>query len=69
MTDIGFPDIQAHKKMHAYFSRQVDTLLHDFETGNHVLNSEVIKRIENWLTGHILKEDMKIQAYLQSNGS
>lgn len=62
MEKMGYPDIENHKMIHDRFSREVDKFIHDLETGQYVLNSEVIKRIENWLVHHILKEDMKLKA-------
>jgi len=68
MEEMAYPDILAHKMMHDRFSRQVNDLIHDLEVGRYVLNSEVIKRVENWLTNHILKEDMKYRAYSRKTG-
>lgn len=59
MKKIGYPDYDAHKMMHDKFSREIDSLIYDMEAGTSILNSEVIKRIENWLRHHILKEDKK----------
>ncbi|MEH0019305.1 MAG: bacteriohemerythrin [Desulfobacter sp.] len=63
MASIEFPRLELHKKMHQAFSREIDGMIHDLESGKHVLNSEVIKRIENWLRHHILKEDQKLKIF------
>ena len=69
MERIAYPKIDAHKMMHDRFSREINLLIHDLKAGKFVLNSEVIKRIENWLTHHILKEDVKIRDFTAQAGS
>lgn len=68
MAEIGYPQLEAHKAMHQHFARQIETMISDLSNGTHVLNSEVIKRIETWLTHHILKEDKKIQDFADRQG-
>ncbi|MCG8689142.1 MAG: bacteriohemerythrin [Desulfobacterales bacterium] len=61
MAELEMPDLEKHKKIHALFSIEIEKMIQDLESGNHVLNSEVIKRLENWLRQHILKEDFKLK--------
>ncbi len=63
MAAIGFPELERHKMMHCAFSREIEGMIKDLESGNHVLNSEVIKRIENWLRHHILNEDQRFRIF------
>ncbi|HCY86765.1 MAG TPA: hypothetical protein DHV36_16670 [Desulfobacteraceae bacterium] len=68
MSEAGFPKFELHRKMHRAFSNEIDGMMKDLEAGTHVLNSEVIKRIENWLRHHILKEDMKFRLFIDEQG-
>ena len=65
MTAIGFPGLDQHKKLHRAFTLEIEGMVQDLQKGNHVLNSEIIKRIENWLTHHILNEDQKIKKFTE----
>ncbi len=65
MVAVGFPELERHKMMHRSFSRDIEGMIQELESGNHVLNSEVIKRIENWLRNHILKEDQKFRGFIE----
>lgn len=59
MEKIGYPGIEEHKKIHEVFVGKLNTLDEQMQNGILVLNSEVIKIIENWLIDHILNEDQK----------
>ena len=61
MEQIGYADLENHKMIHDRFAKKIDAFIYDMESGKFILNSEVIKRIENWLMHHILKEDMKMK--------
>lgn len=61
MTEIGFSDFDRHKNLHKDFIRKIDQVVLDLHRGEYVLNSEIIKIIENWLVEHILKEDQKFK--------
>ena len=65
MASIGFPGMDQHKRLHRAFTREIEGMVQDLQKGNHVLNSEIIKRIENWLTHHILNEDQKIRVFTE----
>ena len=59
MSEINYPDRSAHKELHWDFLKQMEQIQAQFNQGNPMLNSELIKLIENWLLDHILKEDRK----------
>lgn len=67
MEKLGFDELKRHKALHRAFSDQVEKTRQDIRKGKHVLNSEVIKTIENWLVYHILNEDQKIAPFLEQN--
>ena len=58
---IGFHDRDRHRNIHEAFMKRLDQFRLDIHRGKHVLNSEIIKTIENWLKDHILNEDQKFR--------
>lgn len=60
METAGFSDIAHHKTIHRDFAKELGHMQHKLHSGEWVLNSEIIKTIENWLVGHIMNEDQKI---------
>lgn len=59
MEKIGFSDLKQHRAIHSDFAAKLDRMASDINQGKLVLNSEIIKTIENWLVNHILSEDQK----------
>jgi len=64
MADFGGPELTRHKKIHQAFAGEIKCMIRDMTSGTLVLNSEIIKRIENWLCHHILKEDRVLTKFL-----
>lgn len=65
MESIGFDQLDSHKLLHNVFREKIDKIILDTHQGIHVLNSEIIKTVENWLVNHILTEDQKIKTLLK----
>ena len=63
MRDIGYPGIVRHQRLHKDFTHAMYGYRTDFQEGRIVLNTEIIKTIENWFKHHILIEDRKLKAY------
>lgn len=59
MKSIGYKDLERHQKIHREFSEKLSQVTRQLHNGEYVLNSEIIKMIENWLIQHILNEDQK----------
>ncbi len=59
MKKNGFPGYEEHKRLHQAFVMKLDRISSDIQEGTFVMNSEIIKLIENWLIDHILTEDQK----------
>jgi hemerythrin-like metal-binding protein len=59
MEKIKFSKIEEHKKIHKFFVQKLDGIAVQIKQGTLILNSEIIKIIENWLVEHILTEDKK----------
>jgi len=65
MESIGFDQLESHKRLHNVFREKIEKVILDIHKGNHVLNSEIIKTVENWLVHHILTEDQKIKTLIK----
>lgn len=66
MEKIGYPDLEAHRKIHTAFHNKLERIRDAFNDDIRPLNSEVLKMIENWLVEHIVGEDGKYKRYTQS---
>ncbi len=60
MKEIGYSELETHKSIHRDFAKKLDNINLQMQQGIYILNSEIIKTIENWLIDHILTEDKKI---------
>lgn len=63
----NFPEYEYHKKLHDEFEATVREKVSEFKkTGStDELNDTVNEIVITWLVNHILKEDMKIGAYIK----
>ena len=62
MAELGYSGLAEHRKQHEELVRQVGALAADLEQGEPVMIYEVLSFLADWLTNHILDEDMKIKA-------
>ena len=66
MKSIGFDGLDFHKQLHKGYTEKIDKIIQDIAAGTYVLNSEIIKTIENWLLHHILIEDQKMKSFIKT---
>ena len=65
---IGYPDCEAHKKIHEAFKKIVSDLLNEVK----ITGSSVEKRVEvnqmtmTWIRQHICKEDKKVATFYKN---
>jgi len=64
MEQVGFPDRSAHSKMHEDLIGQLRQMRAKLKSGGHVSTKSVAMSLVDWLTYHILREDMEFKAYL-----
>lgn len=64
LQDIGYPDLDNHKKAHDELFIQVDTLLAKYKDQREGLSIEVLFTMKTWLTRHILIEDRKYCVFI-----
>jgi hemerythrin len=65
LEQIGFPDRSGHSKMHEELIGQLRQTRAKMKAGGHVSAKSVARFLVDWLTYHILREDMEFKAYLQ----
>lgn len=68
MRKIKYPGLPEHKVIHEKFMARIVRYRKDFESGNMVLNSDIMKILTNWLQDHILNEDKKIGLFAAKSG-
>jgi hemerythrin-like metal-binding protein len=57
--------VQQHK--HAAFTSKVKTFINHYLNGKETLNDDILKYLKQWLTEHIMYEDMKYVEYIKKN--
>jgi len=60
----GFPKAIEHGRMHGELILQVKELREKMKTGGHVSPKSIVRFLADWLTSHIMREDMDYKPYL-----
>mgnify|MGYP001557028167 CR=1 FL=1 len=60
----GYPELEYHKKLHDDFNQKINKMYYDHVSGDIILNSQLMKLLQNWLKDHILDEDKKFKTHL-----
>lgn len=58
MEASGYPGLQAHREEHARFVERVVRIQQDFHQGQQDLSEETISFLRDWITNHILWQDV-----------
>lgn len=64
----GYPDYDGHCLLHKNLVAEVETLQEKIDSGTAAISFELLHFLRNWLTKHILGEDMKYAAFFQKSG-
>jgi hemerythrin-like metal-binding protein len=64
MLMVGFPKLSEHRKMHEDLLKQIKEVQTKMKAGGHVSTKSVVRFLADWLTNHILREDMELKPYL-----
>ncbi len=59
MHKYDYPDVSRHRLMHKNFDQQIYVNYRQVMDGEAVLNSRLLKVLENWFINHIDREDKK----------
>lgn len=68
MRGSGYPEFQAHKRLHDELARQVVELEAKHKSGSMVLSLSVMNFLRDWLAQHISVEDRKVAQHLRGQG-
>lgn len=63
---IGFPKWTEHERMHCELIAQVRQLRTAMTEGGHISPKGIARYLADWLTSHILREDMEYKPYLNT---
>jgi hemerythrin len=68
MLQYGYPDYESHREEHTQFKMKTAKFCLDALQGKETLPDELLSYLRDWLTNHILKEDMKYKPYFLDRG-
>ncbi len=69
MQQIGFPGLAAHQKIHQDLTAKAQDIADQIKAGKRVSSVTVANFLKQWLTDHIMKEDMKYAAHNRASVS
>jgi hemerythrin len=64
MNRANYPDYSHHKAIHEMFVEEIIKTKKELDEGKLVTSMDVMNKLKNWLTGHIMKEDQSYTPYL-----
>ena len=64
MEQFGFPGLPEHRKMHEDLIQQIRHMAERTKAGGHLSSKSVIRFLVDWLTNHVIREDMELKPYL-----
>lgn len=65
MRDSGYKDLASHIKKHEDLVKEVSALQLKLKAGERVSMMSVTRFLADWLTNHIMKEDMEYKPFLK----
>lgn len=66
MEKFNYPELGQHKQLHKELIEDIVKVLKKIRSGQKYHPIELIRFLEDWLTHHIMEEDMKIGKFLKS---
>ncbi len=67
MAQVGYPDLEQHKKVHASFVGRIKELEEKKAAGDLLAAVNVAKFLNKWLVEHILGDDKKYSPYMAND--
>ena len=68
MQDIGYPELEQHKKVHEIFRKEIHSLAPFVEQGDPQAFRQALSIVLGWLYSHIAKMDKKYGIYAKEKG-
>lgn len=66
MTRMGYPDVAAHIRDHADFTKRFDELRADVDAGNPDAATALFEHLADWTRSHIVAFDKKVGEYART---
>jgi hemerythrin len=63
-----YPQAVEHKKLHDALTQKALTLQTDVKSGKGAISMSVLEFLRNWLSNHIMKEDMSYKLFFGAKG-
>ncbi|CAM3841948.1 bacteriohemerythrin [Parendozoicomonas haliclonae] len=67
MRILDYPDYESHKHHHELLIEQINELRRKVQNGKHI-GFELLHFLKNWLTKHIMEEDMEYAPHMLKKG-
>jgi hemerythrin len=64
----GYPELPQHHKHHVDLTKQVDVFVARYQSGEEMINLHLMNFLSNWLSDHILEEDLEYGKWLNQRG-
>ena len=65
MAQVAFPQLPGHKQMHGELIKQVREMRAKVKAGGYVSTKSIVRFLADWLTNHIIREDLGYKPYLK----
>ncbi len=69
MRILNYPDYEKHKEIHEELLQHVIELRDKVESGKTAIGFELMHFLKNWLTKHIMEEDMNYSSFFLNAGA
>ena len=66
MRDVGYPDMEPHRRLHGALIAEIDELRQSLAQGDMEIGGETLDFIRTWLTSHILESDKTLGGFLKA---
>jgi hemerythrin len=67
LQDIGYPQLEEHKKIHAQFRQSMEATLSHLDSEDDTVFRNGLTDVYTWIINHIGKTDRKYAAYLEAS--
>ncbi len=68
LKEHGYPEYEAHKAMHKVFRKKTVAFCMDTMVHKKSIPEEIVSYLKDWLTHHILTEDMRYKPFFKEKG-
>lgn len=67
LEEVGYPDLEAHKQAHLEFRERMLAIQHAYRANPSAVSAEeLLALVQDWFAHHILGEDMRFKACVES---